>query len=114
MPDLLGLSKLPDEVKPIVQALMDRVDALELKLAGDVQALEAKTALDVQAIADKVIAGLSPLVTQAVDAVNTVTLTVNASVVEITALARRIDGAKLTVTLGPEIPDAEPQMTVHG
>ena len=41
-------------------------------------------------------------------------LTVNASVVEITALARRIDGAKLTVTLGPEIPDAEPQMTVHG
>jgi allophanate hydrolase subunit 1 len=100
--DILGLEKLPAEAQPIIKQLLDRVDALE-----------AQSAKDISAIADKVIAGLGPKVDEVVTAVNTITLTVNASVVEITALARRIDGAKLKFELGPEIPDdPNPSVTV--
>lgn len=95
--DILGLkqaaAQLPAELQAFATALI-----------GSLEGLETKTAGDVQAIAGKVIAGLQPMVKQAVEAVNAATLTVNASVVEVTALARRIDGASLKITLGPEIP----------
>ncbi len=106
--DILGLKQvaatLPVEMQAFATGLIDNISQLETKTAGDIQA-----------IADKVIAGLQPMVKEAVDAVNTLTLTANASVVEITGLARRIDGAQMKFTLGPEIPDnPNPQMTVVG
>ncbi len=85
------VAKLPAELRPVMEALMDRV----------MQA-EAQSAKDAAAIADRVLAGLAPMVQQAVDGVNTLTLTVDASVQEIVGLARRIDGAKVTIALGPE------------
>ncbi len=107
--DLLGLkevaAKLPAEMQEFATALISSVTELE-----------TKTVADVQAIADKVIAGLQPMVKEAVDAVNTLTLTANASVVEITGLARRIDGARMQFSLGPVIPDNpdDLQMNVVG
>lgn len=95
------ISKFSAEEQQIIRELFDRVDALETKGAADVQA-----------IADKVIAGLQPMVKEAVDGVNNLTVTVGVSIQEVTALARRIDGAKLTVTLGPEVAYPAPTMTV--
>lgn len=92
--DLLGLKALPAEVQPIIEHLLDRIDALE-----------ARASQDVDRFADKIIAAVGPKIDSAVDAVNTITLTVNASVVEITRLARRIDGASAIFRLGPEIPE---------
>jgi hypothetical protein len=65
-------------------------------------AVESKTVADANEIADKVIAALTPRIDKAVDAINTVTLTVDASIVETLALLRRIDGAKVVLTLGRE------------
>ncbi len=90
--DPIGLKALPAEVQPIFEQLMNRIDTLE-----------AQGAKDVNAIADKIIAAVGPKVDAAVEAVNTLTLTANASVVEVTALARRIDGASATFKLGPEV-----------
>lgn len=106
--DILGLKQvaatLPTELQTFATALIESISQLETKTAGDVEA-----------IADKVIAGIQPMVKEAVDAVNTVTLTINASVVEITGLARRIDGAEMKFTLGSEVPDnPTPAMTVQG
>lgn len=105
--DILGLkevaAKLPAEMQEFATALI-----------GSVTELETKTAGDVQAIADKVIAGLQPMVKQAVDGVNQLTVTVGVSVQEVTALARRIDGAKLTFALGSEVAYPAPDITVKG
>ncbi len=98
-------AKLPAEMQEFATAVMAQMTVLE-----------TKSALDVNAIADKVLAGLKPMVEQATGAVNTMTLTVNASVVEVTALVRRIDGASMRFSLGPEIPDdpASASVTVRG
>lgn len=85
------VAKLPAEFQPVLNALMDHIAQLE-----------AQTAKDVDAIADKVIAGLTPSVNQAVAAVNTLTVTASAAVTEIVNTARRINGAKITVDLGPD------------
>lgn len=82
----------------------------DIKAAGDVgqdliarvAALEAQSAKDVNAIADKVIAALTPLVKEGVDAVNTLTITSSNAVDQALRLLRRVNGAAITVTLGPE------------
>ena len=78
---------LPADIK----LLMDRIDALEKQGAADGRSIAAE-----------VIAELKPMVQQAVDAVNTLTLTAGASVQLLTATAQRIDGATITINLGPE------------
>jgi hypothetical protein len=89
--DLLGLQSALDKTNTDLAAALDKITALEVKAATDTQAT-AQLVLD----------GLKPLVQDAVNAVNTVTLTINASVTEITALARRLNGAEVKLTLGPE------------
>lgn len=97
-----ALKAAPAELQPLLDHLLDRVDALETRGVDDVKS-----------IASQVIAGLSPMVKQATDAVNTLTIVASASVTEVTALIRRIDGARFTLKLGPEIPDdPEPSITV--
>jgi hypothetical protein len=86
-----AVSQLPAEFQPVLTAVMDRLAALE-----------AQGAKDSQILAQQVIDGVKSAIQPAVEAVNTVALTVNASVTEITALARRIDGATFTAKLGPE------------
>ena len=78
------VAKLPAEMQPILSALMDRIAALE-----------AQTAKDTEAIADKVIAALVPQL-------QALTQTANAVAGEAMAIIRRIDGAAVTVKLGPE------------
>jgi len=78
------VSKLPAEFQPVITALMDRIAQLE-----------AQTAKDVDAIADKVIAAMVP---QA----QALTQTVNAVADQAMTLIRRLDGAQVTVKLGPE------------
>ena len=87
--DPLGLSKLPAEFQPVISGLMDRIDALE-----------AQSAKDTQAVADKLIAALTPMVKEAVDSVNTLTVTVATSVDEALGLLRR--GVVAKVEWGPE------------
>lgn len=89
----------------VLKSLMDRLDALEAKTAADALALEAKTAdnvseivHNVSEIADHILASLAK-VQQSVDA--GVVASANA-IQELLLLLRRIEGAKLTVTLGPE------------
>ena len=65
-------------------------------------ALESKTALDVNQIVDKILAGVMPRIDRTCEAVDTLTLTVGASAQELLTTARRIDGATVTVKLGPE------------
>lgn len=88
--DPLGIQKamaaVPAEVQPLIQYLMDRTDQLE-----------AQTAKDTRAIADKVIAALVPQV-------QAMTQTVNAVADQAMTLIRRLDGATVTVKLGPEPP----------
>lgn len=111
MADFLGTKavaaaaeKLPAELQEFATAVI-----------GQLTVLETKAAVDVQAIAAQILTGLQPMVQQTTEAVNTMTLTVNAGVMELTGLARRLNGATVTVTLGPEVPDnSEPQMTVRG
>jgi hypothetical protein len=81
-----AVAALPAEIQPILATLLDRIDALE-----------AQTAKDTKAIADEVIAALVP---QA----QALTQTVNAVANQAMTLIRRIDGASMTVKLGPEIP----------
>ncbi len=92
--DLLGLQKT-------VSDLTDKVAELETQIVKDENA-----------IVDKILAALMPEVQQmraavtdgigkACASVDQITLTVNASVTEALALARRIDGAK--IILGPEV-----------
>ena len=80
-------------------------------LADKVAALEAQAAKDQNAIVDKVLVAILPeiramraAVTSGIEkactSVDQITLTVNASVTEALALARRIDGASFR--LGPE------------
>ncbi len=107
--DILGL-------KQVAAALPAEMQAFANAMIISVTQLESKTAADVQTIADAVINGLKPMIKDAVDAVNTVTLTVNASVVEVTALARRLDGSTVRFALGPEssVTDDVPSVTVRG
>ena len=86
-----AIARLPQEMQPVLTALM-------LSMTD----LETKAAKDESAIAQQVIDGLAPMVKQAVDGVNTLTLTLDASVQEIVTLARRIDGMSVSVKLGPE------------
>ena len=86
-----AVSALPAELQPLITQILQSITALE-----------AKAAADESAIAKQVIDGLTPMVKQAVDGVNTLTLTLDASVQEIVGLARRIDGASMKITLGPE------------
>lgn len=65
-------------------------------------AVESKTVADANEIADKVIAALMPRIDKVVDAINTTTLTLDASITEVLALCRRVDGTTVTVKLGPE------------
>lgn len=85
------VAKLPAELQPILSALLDRITQLE-----------TQTSKDVDAVADKIIAALTPIVKQAVDAVNTLTVTASSAVGEIVNTARRVNGAKLTIELGPD------------
>jgi hypothetical protein len=91
--DLLGVQKDLDQAKKDLADALDRIAILE-----------AQTAKDVSLIAGTILAGVTPLLKSAVDAVNTITLTVNATAVELQAIVRRLDGANLTLALGPEAP----------
>lgn len=84
-----------------------QADATAKTLIDRIAALEAQSARDVNAIADKVIAAVLPEVQKTRGSIETcldnITLTVNASVTECLAMARRLDGANMTFKLGPEV-----------
>jgi hypothetical protein len=92
--DILGIQKDLDTTRAALNQALDRIAQLE-----------TQTAKDVDAIASKVIGGLSPLVKEATDAINTVALTVNATATIAQNVIRRLDGATATLKLGPEIPE---------
>ena len=86
-----AVSKLPAEFQKDFAPFLDQASALE-----------SKTALDVNQIVDKVIAGVMPRIDKTCAAVDTLTLTIGASVQELMTTVQRIDGATVTVKLGPE------------
>ena len=87
--DLLGVQADLTKTQAMLQEALDRIAALETQSAKDLDTL-----------ATKVIDGLSPMVKQGVDAINTATIAVSNGINEVVTLARRIDGA--TFKLGPE------------
>lgn len=86
---------------------ISQMEAALSALMDKVAALEAQGARDTNAIADKLIAAIVPLVQSGVDkvtsTVDTLTVTVNSSIMEALRLAKRIDGAK--IVLGPDVPE---------
>ena len=86
---LTGVTEAAATIPADIKLLMDRVDVLE-----------AQSAKDTQAVADKLIAALTPMVKEAVDSVNTLTVTVATSVDEALGLLRR--GVVAKVEWGPE------------
>lgn len=80
-----ALKAAPAEVQPLLQLLMDRLDAPE-----------AQSAKDTKAIADELIAALVP---QA----QAMAQTVNAVADQAMTLLRRLDGASATIRLGPSV-----------
>ena len=91
-----AVAELPAEIQPVLSALMDRIDALE-----------AKEAADLNALADKVIAALTPQL-------QAITQTVNAVADQAMTVIRRVDGAQITVKLGPEVAAADTTIQVTG
>lgn len=91
-----AVAALPGEVQPVLTALMDRIDALE-----------AKEAADLDALADKVIAALTPQL-------QAITQTVNAVADQAMTIIRRVDGATVTVKLGPQGASADAAAQVVG
>ena len=98
--DLLGIQADLAKTEQALNAALDRIAALETQMAKDINSIADKviSALlpEVQASRAALIAGIEKITASA----DTLTLTVNASVTEALALARRIDGA--TFKLGPE------------
>lgn len=102
--DLTGIpaaiAKVPGEFQPLFTLMLDRMTELETAAADRMDKLESTAAGDTKAIVTQILEGLKPVT----DAVNTVALTVNATATEIQQITRRLDGAKLTLTLAPEVP----------
>lgn len=87
-----------------VQKDLDTMGAQLTSALARIADLEAQTAKDVDAIADKLIAALLPEAQAARASVDQLTVVCSASVTEVLALARRIDGAALSFKLAPETP----------
>lgn len=96
--DLLGLQNSVTQM----QKLLDDQQAKILQL-------ESQTARDVNVIVDKVLAGVMPRVDAAAaevqgvrEAVELMTTTISAAVTEALGVVRRLNGASVTMQLGPE------------
>lgn len=88
--DPLGLQKAIDDLSAKLNEQQDRIAQLETQIAKDVNA-----------IADKVIAAVLPEVQGARASVDQMAVVISASVTEALNLAKRLNGA--TLSLGPEV-----------
>lgn len=76
------VAKLPEEIQPVLNQLLDRLDKLE-----------AATVKDVEVIAQRVNDALVPQL-------QAVTQTINSVADQVMSLLRKIDGASITIKLG--------------
>ena len=86
-----------------INALAAKVDSLEEKLAAALSALETKTAADVTAIVNGVVGPLVERADKALETVDALRVELSSSITEIRRTVLRIDGASLTLKLGPEL-----------
>lgn len=97
--DILGINNKLDE---LTTRLDRETSNLTAKVGAMAAALETQTAKDVKSITDGLVAAILPEVAAVRASIDQAVLVINASVTEVTALVRRIDGAQVTVKLGPE------------
>ena len=89
--DILGVQKDIAELKALANQQQDRITTLEGQLAKDVNQ-----------VVDKVLAAVLPEFEKARQSIDTMTVAIDVSITEALGVIRRLNGAKLKITLGPE------------